>query len=240
MTMATEIAANVSRVREQMAEAAARSGRDPASVRLVAVTKTFPAETLQAAYECGLRDFGENRVQEFQEKLRKLHAPGASFHLIGHLQSNKVRPAMAFDWIETVDSERLARRLSQAASETGKSLSVLIEVKLGEEEAKTGVCEAGLSELVSSVAALPNLALRGLMGMPPWSDDPEESRPYFRRLRTLRDTIQQAGFADLRELSMGMTRDFQIAIEEGATIVRVGTALFGPRSKKEQWIVNSG
>lgn len=232
MTMATDIAANVSRVREQMAEAAVRSGRDPASVRLVAVTKTFPAETVQAAYDCGLRDFGENRVQEFQEKLPGLRTPGAVFHLIGHLQSNKVRPAMAFDWIETVDSERLARRLSQAAAEAGKTFSVLIEVKLGEEETKTGVSEAGLPELVSSVAALPNLVLRGLMGMPPWSEDPEESRPYFRRLRELRDSLQKPGLADVNELSMGMTRDFQIAIEEGATIVRIGTALFGPRSKK--------
>ena len=232
MTKATDIAANASQVREQMAEAAVRSGRDPASVRLVAVTKTFPAETVQAAYDCGLRDFGENRVQEFQEKLPGLHTPGAAFHLIGHLQSNKARPAMAFDWIETVDSERLARRLSQAALEAGKTLSVLIEVKLGEEEAKTGVSEAVLPELVTCVAALPNLALHGLMGMPPWSDDPEKSRPYFRRLRELRDRLQQAGIAGLNELSMGMTRDFHIAIEEGATIVRVGTGLFGPRSRK--------
>ena len=231
MTMATEIAANVSRVRERMAEAAARSGRDPAAVRLVAVTKMFPAETVQAAYECGLRDFGENRVQEFQEKLASLHTPGAMFHLIGHLQSNKVRPALAFDWIETVDSERLARRLSQAACEAGKTLSILIEVKLGEEEPKTGVSETGLPELVAAVAPLPGLALRGLMGMPPFSENPEGTRPYFRRLHNLRDHIQKAGFQGLQELSMGMTRDFHIAIEEGATIVRIGTALFGPREK---------
>ena len=232
MPSATNIEANIFRVRERIAEAAVRSGRDPASVRLVAVTKTFPADMVQAAYDCGLRDFGENRVQEFCEKLPKLHTPDAVFHLIGHLQSNKVRPAVAFDWVETVDSERLARRLSQAAEEAGKTLSVLIEVKLGEEEAKTGVSEAGLPDLVSSVAALPNLALRGLMGMPPFFDDPERTRPYFRRLRELRDRLRQAGFAGLEELSMGMTRDFPVAIEEGATIVRVGTALFGPRSKQ--------
>jgi pyridoxal phosphate enzyme (YggS family) len=232
MPLATEIAANVSRVRQQMAEAAVRSGRDPASVRLVAVTKTFPAETLQAGYECGLRDFGENRVQEFCEKLPTLRTPDAVFHLIGHLQSNKVRPATAFDWIETVDSERLARRLSQAAMEVGKTLSVLIEVKLGEEETKAGISEAGLPELVASIAALPNLALRGLMGMPAFFEDPEKARPHFRRLRELRDNIQKSGFPDLRELSMGMTRDFHIAIEEGATIVRIGTALFGPRSAR--------
>jgi pyridoxal phosphate enzyme (YggS family) len=230
--MATNIEANIFRVREQIAEAAARSERDAAAVRLVAVTKTFPAELVQAAYDCSLRDFGENRVQEFQEKLPRLRTPGAVFHLIGHLQSNKVRPATAFDWIETVDSERLARRLSQAAVEAGKTLSVLIEVKLGEEEAKTGVSEAGLPDLVSSVAALPNLALRGLMGMPPFFDDPERTRPYFRRLRELRDRLREAGFSGLEELSMGMTRDFPVAIEEGATIVRIGTALFGPRSKQ--------
>ncbi len=230
MLLATAIAANVSQVREQMTEAAIRSGRDPASVRLVAVTKTFPAETVQAAYGCGLRDFGENRVQEFQQKLSRLRAPEAAFHLIGHLQSNKVRPAMAFDWIETVDSERLARRLSRAASESGKVLSVLIEVKLGEEETKTGVSEASLGELVAAVAPLPGLTLRGLMTMPPYAEDPEGARPFFRRLRELRDRLQPE-FPDLRELSMGMTRDFRSAVEEGATIVRIGTALFGPRKE---------
>ena len=231
MALAADIAANVSRVREQMSEAAVRAGRDPESVRLVAVTKTFPAEAVQAAYECGLRDFGENRVQEFQEKLPSLRTPEATFHLIGHLQSNKVRAAMAFDWIQTVDSERLARRLSQAASEAGKILPVLIEVKLGEEETKTGVSEAGLSELVSAVAPLPGLALRGLMAMPPYTEDPEGARPHFRRLRELRDRIRESGFPELRELSMGMTHDFRVAIEEGATIVRVGTAIFGRRKK---------
>ena len=231
MLWAAEIAANVSRVREQMTEAALRSGRDPASVRLVAVTKTFPVETVQAAYGCGLRDFGENRVQEFQQKIPRLHTPEAAFHLIGHLQSNKVRPAMAFDWIETVDSERLARRLSRAASESGKVLSVLIEVKLGEEETKTGISENRLRELVAAVTPLPGLALRGLMTMPPYTEDPEGARPFFRRLRELRDCLR-VEFPDLRELSMGMSRDFRSAIEEGATIVRIGTALFGPRKRK--------
>jgi len=231
MTMAADIAANVSRVREQMTEAAIRSGRDPASVRLVAVTKTFPAETVQAAYDCGLRDFGENRVQEFHQKLPSLRTPGAVFHLIGHLQSNKVQPAMAFDWIQTVDSERLARRLSQAALEAQKTIAVLIEVKLGEEAEKSGVPETELAHLISVVAALPGLDLRGLMTMPPYSDDPEGARPYFRRLRNLRDKLQESGYANVRELSMGMTHDFPVAIEEGATIVRIGTALFGPREK---------
>ena len=231
MTVLADIATNVSRVREQIAEAALRAGRDPASVRLVAVTKTFPAETVQAAYECGLRDFGENRVQEFRQKLPSLRTPGATFHLIGHLQSNKVQPAMAFDWIQTVDSERLARRLSQAALEAQKTVAVLIEVKMGEDAEKSGVPETDLSQLVSVVAPLPGLDLRGLMTMPPYSDDPEGARPYFRRLRELRDQLRESGYANVRELSMGMTHDFPVAIEEGATIVRIGTALFGPREK---------
>lgn len=228
--MTADIARNVFRVREQMAEVALHAGRHPASVRLVAVTKTFPPETVQAAYECGLRDFGENRVQEFCQKLPSLHTPGATFHLIGHLQSNKVHPAMAFDWIQTVDSERLARRLSQAALEAQKTIPVLIEVQLLEEPAKTGVSESELAGLVSVVAPLEGLDLRGLMAMPPYTEDPQGSRPYFRRLRELRDRLQEFGFPQLRELSMGMTHDFPVAIEEGATIVRIGTALFGPRS----------
>ena len=230
MTVLADIAANVFRVREQMAEAAIRAGRDPSSVRLVAVTKTFPPETVQAAYECGLRDFGENRVQEFRQKLPSLHTPGATFHLIGHLQTNKVHPALAFDWIQTVDSERLARRLSQAALEAQKIISGLIEVKLGEEAAKSGVPETDLAQLVSVVASLPGLDLRGLMAIPPYTDDPQGARPYFRRLRELRDRLRDSGFPNLRELSMGMTHDFPVAIEEGATIVRIGTAIFGPRT----------
>ncbi|MGH9783663.1 MAG: YggS family pyridoxal phosphate-dependent enzyme, partial [Terriglobia bacterium] len=182
------------------------------------------------AYDCGLRDFGENRVQEFRQKLPSLRTPGATFHLIGHLQSNKVPPAMAFDWIQTVDSERLAQRLSQAALEAQKTIAALIEVKLGEEAEKSGIPETELAHLVSVVAPLPGLDLRGLMTMPPYSDDPERARPYFRRLRELRDQLQESGCAKLRELSMGMTHDFPVAIEEGATIVRIGTALFGPRS----------
>lgn len=230
MTVLADIAANVSRVREQMAEAASRAGRDPASVRLVAVTKTFPAGTVQAGYECGLRDFGENRVQEFCQKLPSLHTPGATFHLIGHLQSNKVQQATAFDWIQTVDSERLARRLSQAALEARKTIPVLIEVKLDEEPAKSGISENELAGLVSAIAPLECLDLRGLMAMPPYTEDPEGTRPYFRRLREWRDRFQESGFPRLRELSMGMTHDFGVAIEEGATIVRIGTALFGSRS----------
>ena len=230
MASASDIAANVSRVLDQIAAGAVRASRDPSSIRLVAVTKTFPPARIQEAYECGLRDFGENRVQEFRQKLPSLRVPGALFHLIGHLQSNKVQQAMAFDWIQTLDSQRLALRLSQAAVQAKKTIRVLIEVKLSEEAAKTGVAETELAPLVSTVASLEGLDLRGLMTIPPFTEDPEDGRPYFRRLRELRDRLQDAGFPQVRELSMGMTRDFRVAIEEGATIVRIGTAIFGPRS----------
>ena len=230
MASASDIAANVSRVLDQIAAGAVRAGRDPSAIRLVAVTKTFPPARIQEGYECGLRDFGENRVQEFRQKLPSLRVPGAVFHLIGHLQSNKVQQAMAFDWIQTLDSERLALRISQAAVQAKKTIPLLLEVKLSEEAAKTGVAETELAPLVSTVASLEGLDLRGLMTIPPYTEDPEEARPYFRRLRELRDRLQDAGFPQVRELSMGMTRDFRVAIEEGATIVRIGTAIFGPRS----------
>ena len=230
MASASDIAANVSRVLDQIAAGAVRAGRDPSAIRLVAVTKTFPPARIQEGYECGLRDFGENRVQEFRQKLPSLRVPGAVFHLIGHLQSNKVQQAMAFDWIQTLDSERLALRISQAAVQAKKTIPLLLEVKLSEEAAKTGVAETELIPLVSTVASLEGLDLRGLMTIPPYTEDPEEARPYFRRLREWRGRLQDAGFPQVRELSMGMTRDFRVAIEEGATIVRIGTAIFGPRS----------
>ena len=229
MSVLADIAANLARVRQQIAASAARAGRDPASVRLVAVTKTFPPEVLRAGYECGLRDFGENRVQEFCEKLPQLHLPDATFHLIGHLQSNKVHQAMSFDWIQTVDSERLALRLQEAAGAVGKKVAVLVQVKLGEEPGKSGVPEQEGQPLAALVARLDQLELKGLMTLPPYTDDPEGARPYFRRLRLLRDRLRDSGLPQVQELSMGMTHDFPIAIEEGATIVRIGTAIFGPR-----------
>ena len=229
----TDIAANLARVRGQIASSAARARRDATSVRLIAVTKTFPAEIIQAAYECGLRDFGENRVQEFVEKRSQLDVPEARFHLIGHLQSNKVSHATAFDWVETVDSERLARRLNDAAAEAERTLQALVQVSF-DDSAKQSSGRAGAPEsivpaLVASLAALGHLELRGLMTLPPYTPDPEGARPFFRRLRELRDRLQAAGHPQLQELSMGMTHDFPIAIEEGATMVRIGTALFGPR-----------
>ena len=170
-------------------------------------------------------------MQEFREKLPQLHLPGACFHLIGHLQSNKAGPATVFDWIETVDSERLARRLNDAAAKAGKTIPVLIEVKLGAEESKTGASEVEIPALAAIVASLEHLQLRGLMTIPPHTPDPADARSYFRRLRELRDRLHADGLTQLNELSMGMTRDFPIAIEEGATMVRIGTAIFGPRAK---------
>jgi pyridoxal phosphate enzyme (YggS family) len=228
---ADEIRKNLEHVREAIAGSANRAGRDPSSVRLIAVSKTFPAERIVEAYACGQRDFGENRVQEFCEKAAQLQLPEAKFHFIGHLQSNKVTQATAFDWIETLDSERLARRLNEAAAKAGKVMPVLIEVKLGEEETKTGASEAEVATLAGVIESLGNLELKGLMTIPPHTPDPSDSRPYFRRLRELRDRLRERGHTALVELSMGMTRDFPIAIEEGATMVRVGTAIFGPRAK---------
>ncbi len=219
----SDLSRNLAVVRERMAGAAARVGRDPAQITLLAVTKVFPASTIREAYEFGLREFGENYVQEFETKAPEVaDLADARFHLIGHLQSNKARRAAElFQVIQTVDSPKLARRLN----ESGARLDVMIEVKLSGEEAKSGAEPAALGELIAAVRACSNLNLRGLMTMPPWSDDPEASRPYFRRLREL------AGQHGLPELSMGMSHDLETAIEEGATCVRVGTALFGRRKK---------
>jgi PLP dependent protein len=210
-------------VRARMARAAERARRDPASIMLLAVTKIFPASVIQEAYALGLREFGENYVQEFEEKASAVRGlAGARFHLIGHLQSNKSKKAAElFDTIQTVDAPKLARRLN----ESGRALDVMLEVKLSSEDAKSGAAPEELPELIAAVRACPNLHLLGLMTMPPWSDDPEAARPYFRRLRELGERHQ------LTQLSMGMSHDIEAAIEEGSTCVRVGTALFGKRKK---------
>ena len=198
-------------------------GRDPEAITLIAVTKVFPARVIAEAYALGLRDFGENYVQEFDEKLAELSGiPEARFHLIGHLQSNKARrAAQIFHSIQTVDNAKLARRLEEA----GRELDVMIEVKLSEEASKSGAAPEELAGLIEAVRNCGNLRLAGLMTMPPWTKEAEPSRPYFRRLRQL---AEQHGLA---QLSMGMSHDFEVAIEEGATHIRVGTALFGPRKK---------
>jgi pyridoxal phosphate enzyme (YggS family) len=208
-------------VRERIARAAERARRDPAGILLLAVTKVFPAEAIRDAYALGLREFGENYVQEFEGKVPEVGAlEGARFHLIGHLQSNKSKKAAElFNTIQTVDSPKLARRLNEA----GRALDVMLEVKLSDEEAKTGAAPEELGELITAVGECPRLRLQGLMTMPPWSDDPEAARPIFRRLRELAERHGVAG------LSMGMSHDLETAIEEGSTCVRVGTALFGKR-----------
>lgn len=217
----TDLAHNLELVRERIVRAAARAGRDPASVTLIAVSKLFPAEAIREAHALGIRDFGENYIQEFESKAAALaDLEGARFHFIGHLQSNKARRAAElFQVIQTIDTPKLARRLNEAS----KPLDAMVEVKLSPEESKTGVDQAAAAEVIEAVRACPYMWLAGLMTMPPWSDDPEESRPYFQKLR------EMAGRHGLAALSMGMSHDLEVAIEEGATHVRVGTALFGPR-----------
>jgi pyridoxal phosphate enzyme (YggS family) len=214
----------IEEVEERIRAAARRSGRRREEIALVAVTKTFPASAITAAYALGLRDFGENYVQEFEGKTPLNPLPGARFHLIGHLQANKSnRAAELFDAIQTVDSVRLARRLNDAPRRRSPPLEVLIEVRLSEEPAKSGASPGEVPALAGAFAAFENLRLTGLMTVPPWSDDPDTSRPYFRRLREL------AASLGLPQLSMGMSHDLEVAVEEGATMVRVGTALFGSR-----------
>ena len=210
-------------VRSRIAKAAERARRDPAGILLLAVTKVFPASVIRDAYELGLREFGENYVQEFEDKAPEVASlEGARFHLIGHLQSNKSKKATElFQTIQTVDSPKLARRLNEA----GRDLDVMLEVKLSEEQAKSGAAPEELPELIAAVRECGRLRLKGLMTMPPWSDDPEAARPYFRKLRELGERHEVAG------LSMGMSHDLEAAIEEGSTCVRVGTALFGKRKK---------
>jgi hypothetical protein len=211
------------RVEERIHTAADRAGRKRADIALIAVTKKFPAEVVREAYDLGLRIFGENYVQEFEGKHPALaDLAGTEFHLIGHLQSNKARPAAdLFQVIQTVDSEKLAGRLDGMS----KPLEVMIEVKLSEEASKFGTPPEQLPKVIEAIRACQNLKLTGLMTMPPWSDDPEVTRPYFRRLAGL---ARQHG---IEKLSMGMSHDLEAAIEEGATHIRVGTALFGPRPK---------
>lgn len=223
--MGAGLSENLAEVEQRILAACARCGRRREEVTLLAVTKTFPAEVILEAYELGLREFGENYVQEFEQKAPRVRAlGGARFHLIGHLQSNKSRRAgELFDVIQTVDSAKLARRLEAVA----RPLEVMIEVKLSPEEAKAGCPPDDLPALIETIRACANLRLTGLMTMPPWSEDAELSRPYFRRLRALAERHA------LRGLSMGMSHDLEVAIEEGATMVRVGTALFGRRKRQE-------
>jgi pyridoxal phosphate enzyme (YggS family) len=231
------IAEHLAYVRERLDAAAHRAGRRSEDIALMAVSKTFPAERIREAYDAGLQVFGENRVQEFAGKidsLRDLHC--AAWHLIGHLQTNKAAKAVElFTAVDSVDSLRLAQKLNDSAQQLGKKLKVLIEINVGRETAKSGVAPDSreLEELLSAAAKLEHLDFRGLMTVPPFSEDPQLVRPYFRKLRELRDQIAARRLPQIsvNELSMGMSHDFEVAIEEGSTCVRVGTAIFGNRTR---------
>jgi pyridoxal phosphate enzyme (YggS family) len=229
MTPATDVAAALRSVRERIEAACRRARRDPASVRLVAVTKTVPPERVREAVSAGQDLFGENRVQEALAKMPRV-GPGARWHLIGHLQRNKARHAVgAFDLIHGVDGEALARELDRRAADARTRQAVLVELTLAGEPTKFGVSESGLWTLLEALAGLAHVECRGMMTIPPPAADPEASRRWFVRLRELRDeAIRRSGLA-LTELSMGMTDDFEVAVEEGATLVRVGRAIFGER-----------
>jgi pyridoxal phosphate enzyme (YggS family) len=222
---------NLDQIRARIAAACARCGRDPASVRLLAVSKTKPAAMVEAAFAAGQRLFGENYVQEFLEKAAAVQAP-IEWHFIGALQSNKVKylPGKVA-LIHSVDRLSLAQEIDRQWGKAGLCADILLEVNLGAETSKAGADAAGLETLVRQAAILHNLRIRGLMALPPYLDDPETVRPYFRRLRELAGTIDALGISgvEMSELSMGMSHDFEVAIEEGATLVRVGTAIFGER-----------
>jgi pyridoxal phosphate enzyme (YggS family) len=222
----------LSQVRARMAAAAGTAGRDPFSIRLVAVSKTFPAQAVRDAYAAGQRDFGENRVQEGLQKIRETTDLTIRWHLLGHLQTNKARKAgPAFAMVQSVDSVELLEKLDAAASDAGAAPELLIQVDLAGEATKFGVAPGEVPRLFDAAAACRAATVVGLMTLPPIPDTPEDARPYFRRLRELKDEWLAAGVpaSMLRELSMGMSGDFEVAIEEGATIVRVGTAIFGSR-----------
>ncbi len=224
------IEANLQKVHADLAAACARAGRTPASVRLMAVSKVHPVEALVEAYNAGQRLFGENRVQEVAMKYPTISAlPDLEMHLIGPLQNNKTTKAVElFQAVDTLDSPKTAARLNTAAETLGRILPVLIEVKLSHEESKHGLTPEDLPALLEAVAGLPHLRAAGLMTVPPIADDPEEARPYFRRLRALQEE-NLTRYPSLTELSMGMSGDFAVAVEEGSTTVRVGTAIFGRR-----------
>jgi pyridoxal phosphate enzyme (YggS family) len=246
------IAENIAAIRARIAAAAHRAGRNPNDIALMAVSKTNPADKIREAFEAGQRIFGENRVQEFAAKYEELAAASptdasaqvcdvfnidkAEFHLIGHLQSNKAaKAAELFTAIDSVDSLKLAERLNDSAAKLGKILRILLEINIAEEEQKAGIAPDApeLEHILTAALRLGNLEIRGLMTVPPIAENPEEARPHFRKLRELRDRIAARSLPNitLRELSMGMSHDFEVAIEEGSTCVRVGTAIFGARPK---------
>lgn len=229
---AADIASNLESVRRRIAAAAARAGRPASDIRLIAVSKTFPADLVRAAAGAGQRSFGENKVQEGLAKAGALADLPLDWHLIGHLQSNKARKAAAtFAWIESIDRHEILKKVDDAAREAGTRPRILIQVDLAHEATKHGADEQAVADLVRAALEARAVDCRGLMTVPPFPTVPEDSRPWFRQLRELRDRLVAAGLpADrLADLSMGMSQDFEVAIEEGATLVRVGTAIFGRR-----------
>jgi pyridoxal phosphate enzyme (YggS family) len=232
MATSADIADNLAAVRRRIGASAARANRDPSSITLIAVSKTFTAAVVQSAVDAGQRHFGENRVQEGLQKIETLAALGLDWHLIGHLQSNKARKAVtAFSWIHSVDSLDLLRKVDAAAADAAVRPQVLIQVDLAQEATKFGAEREAIADLVKAGLDARAVELRGLMIVPPIPENPEESRPWFRQLRELRDALVAAGAPRerLAELSMGMSQDFEVAVEEGATMVRVGSAVFGSR-----------
>jgi len=226
-----EIAKNLSQVRERMDRAATRTGRDPGEIRLIAVSKTVPVERVKEAIAAGTMIFGENYIQEARHKIEEIGQAGIQWHFIGHLQTNKAKYAVRFfDLIHSVDSIKVARALDTRAAAEGKVMDCLIEVNISQEESKFGITSEQILTLAHEMTKLQNISLKGLMTMPPYFDDPESSRPYFIALRQLKEAMAREGIP-LSELSMGMTTDFEVAIEEGATMVRVGRAIFGERSE---------
>lgn len=232
-TLVGNIAANLRCLRERIDAVARAGGRNPEEIRLLAATKFMPVALIQEAVQAGQTIFGENRVQEAEEKIASLRGNGLEWHFIGPLQSNKTRRAVElFDVIQTIDRPKIAERVNRQAEEMGKRPAVFIEVNIGEEPQKSGVLPQDVADLVELVERLPQLELEGLMTIPPYQDDPEASRPYFRRMFQVLSEINRRREKPLRQLSMGMTHDYAVAIEEGATLVRVGTAIFGNRPKR--------
>jgi len=232
-----DLAARFANVRARIEAAARGCGRNPEEVTLIAISKTHPSRLISSLIELGAADLGENRVQEAEEKIPQVGRSRARWHLVGHLQANKARRALQlFDVIHSLDSTDLARRLDRLCAEVDRqSLPALIQVDLGHEETKSGIDERELPQLAETLQQLERLELIGLMTLPPFFEDPKQARPYFRRLRQLRDQLAGNGVFGKHqgELSMGMTHDFEIAIEEGATMVRVGTAIFGERKPNQ-------
>jgi pyridoxal phosphate enzyme (YggS family) len=231
------IAENIARIRERMAAAARRAGRNPDEITLMAVTKTFPADAIRDAHAAGIRVFGENRVQELAGKFEAVRdLKGAEWHMIGHLQSNKAAKAVElFGAVDSIDSVKLAERVDAAARQAGGKVDVLIEINAGGEENKSGIAPDSreLDALLAALPRLENISVRGLMTVPPFTEDPEGARPYFGHLHEIRNRIASRALArvDMSVLSMGMSHDFEVAIEEGSTCVRVGSAIFGQRMK---------